>query len=171
MTAWQILTAVEAALRPGIEAQKGVLTLSGDINHYVELLGTGPQSWRAIIGFEGEDAFGSEGARQGGLVEGTFLFTVQHNRGMAIDVGGTIYKGDRAPILFLSDTVNTAVRSCQFAADLTDVDGCRGFVFKERNWIEPRTDEQKIFRALQSKFTLHYSLPAAADPLPLSLGH
>ena len=169
MTSWQLLRALQGALQPTVEADKGSLVVAHDVNQYLELLASSPARWRAIIAFEREESFGDQGGQRGGLVHGTFFATVQMHKDFSIRAGDDFahHRTGEPPILMRSEQLIAMIRGCTFPDDRTDVDHEFGFLFQGREWVEQPDAEKTLHRALQARLVLGYTLPQPT-PTPLT---
>lgn len=168
MTSWQLLRALQDALQPVIEADKGTLVVAHDVNQYLDTLASSPSRWRAILGFEREESFGDQGGQRGGLVHGTFFATVQMHKDFSIRSGDDFAKSrtGEPPILVRSEQLVAMIRGCTFPDERTDVDHEFGFLFVGREWVEQTDGDKMLHRSLQARLTLGYTLPQPT-PTPL----
>jgi hypothetical protein len=165
MTSWQLLRAMQSALQPGIEADKGAFVVAHDVNQYLDALASSPARWRVILGFEREESFGDPSEQRGGLVYGTFFATVQMHKDFSIRTGDdfAVSRSGEPPILMRSEQLVASIRGFSFPAERTDVDHAFGFRLVSREWVEQTDSQKQLHRSLQARLVLGYTLPPPVE--------
>jgi hypothetical protein len=143
MSPSELLTALDATLRPVVISAGGQLDIASDPDHAIEILtSAAPRGWRLILSYAGDTAPQPDTAR--GILECEIAVIIQAPRGLAIRTGSTAHlpgPGDTDPILKLRDTVSAWLRSLvpPENADLqtrTDIDWRGGLRHISTAWLD-----------------------------------
>lgn len=110
-------------LKPFVEVHaKGHLSVARDPLEIIELLGTGPGTFRVILNWAGERlAPGTH--RDSGVVVHEFTVTVSHNRGLSILPGQSAFvlaRGEGKTLVALNAIVREKMRGLRFPDGVTD---------------------------------------------------
>ncbi|SRR5581483_3223539 len=118
LTPAALLQFVYDQLKPWTDARKGLLSLAGDPGYVLEALADGPATFRVILAWAGdEDQTG--GIEQAGIVTNQFEVWLIKAKGMQLDPGLHLIKGELAFLALLGDLRQT-VRAIRFPEEVTN---------------------------------------------------
>lgn len=161
MTSASILAAVEDALKPLIEADKGMVSVAETEEDALQMLSEGPERWSVILCLDGDKP--AEDWDYGGWVSGRLVAYVQAPKGTEINRGRSINRESvrGTPAFFTRlHWIIRKIRGLSLIA--TDID-VRGFEYLGWDWL--RYDGQAAFRTAKASFDLHFAHDdPATDP-------
>ena len=139
-------------LAPWVAARKGYLSLAGDPGEVLEALADGPQSFRVILAWSGDDD--QTGQAQAGIVDNTFEVWLIKAKGMKLKAGLHLIKGN-PPFLSLLSDLRARVRSLVFPDGVTS-----GFLlYKGAKQFEPQLALELPTTGYRMTFELTCAIP------------
>jgi len=162
-TSYSILTDIENALRPLIEADGGRLDVASDIDDALEQLSHSPKGWRVVLLWDGHQSHpeGRRGMSRAGVT--TFL---QMNTGMTKK--SIVHRpgaGGRAAFLTRMETLSKWCRALRWPGDSetyqSGVDEA-GLVLEDSSWVSAAG---KTTLAHGLTWSLQYALESQSTPI------
>lgn len=152
----QLLKYLYDDLTPWVAARKGYLSIAGDPGEVLEYLADGPQSFRVVLAWQGDqDQAGTEYA---GITENTFEVWLIKSKGLPVTPGIALIKGDPAFLDLLSD-LRARVRSLQFPEEATS----QQLFYKSARQFEPELALTLPTTGYKMEFTLVAAVPFLAS--------
>lgn len=125
MTPSLLLTSLDSALRPLIEAERGVLHVSESPEETISLLSVKPDGFRAVLQWQGEDG---DDDTHGTSALARIAIVLQVARGLRADRGADAHRPadgivDAKPILHLSDSIKKFLFGLVFVDEEAEEEG------------------------------------------------
>lgn len=153
MKNWQLLIALEDALRPLVEAASGKIQVAKSLEHARQMLSEAPVRWSLILHLEG---YTGHPQSSHGMTYFRIATVIQQRAGLALDRGAAIHRSSAADVAFLErvEQVSGWMRSFK----IPDGNGAapEGFTLEEGDWVE--TEQTALAKSLS------WQLEAALPP-------
>jgi hypothetical protein len=148
----QLLELLYKDLEPWVKARRGYLTLAGDPGEVLEALVDGPNTFRVVLHWVGDEDNTEQAL--GGIVDNTFEVWLLKNKGMRIKPGEFLIKGN-PPFLSLLSDLRAEIRSLEFPEDVTN----RYFLYRGAKQMEPELSLQVPTTGYRMTFEITTALP------------
>lgn len=159
-----ILAALEDYLRPIVEADAGVLSVSETETDALEMLaGNAPDKWRVVLSCDGETA--PEEFGRAGHVLGRVLVYLQQPKGLENPQRKSLHRartGKQTPFLARLHWLIRKLRAVQFDHD--EIDAQQALNYRGWEWI--KVDGFAAFRAARAQFEILFVHDDPASELP-----
>lgn len=147
-----LLKRLHTDLTAWAEPKRGLISLAGDPGYVLECLADAPQGFRVILAWAGDED--QTGQAQAGIVDNTFEVWLIKAKGLQLDPGLHLIKGD-PPFLALLSDLRARVRSLVFPDEVTSM----FLLYKGAKQFEPELALQLPTTGYKMTFELTTSMP------------